>query len=542
MLSLQQKKEIFRLKRIKKIIRARKSFWEYQKNNSPNDFKDERTYLLCLSLALQSFYEEKPISYLASHPIEHHKKLDLSATTIPITFESEGQKTLITVDASDLDILIIEVPRRHHKSHTLINFECWVFGQNPKEIIVTAAHNANLANEFSQYVRDGIEEQRLKATNIIYADIFPRTKTKHGDRSKTRWSLDGNYLSYTGSGILYPPTGKGGSLGVFDDPVRSARDAFNEDYQNKLWTGYSTGWLPVLEGKKKHIFVMTPWTTDDPGSRIIADEDGTGQKVGVFNCTAYSESQGMLCEDILSKRSFDILQARMDPVIFSGNFLSKRIPNVGRMYTSFQFYDAQDLPKSFDEIFCYVDTADAGDDFLCSPLAGIINCKDEFGLPIKKAYMLDVLYTKEGLEITEQMMVDFLVKNNQRNKELFGNTSMKVKVESQTGGGYFASNIEKEIRKQHPKEKIFIEKFHQTENKNARINTNSHTVMKYIYFPKDWRSRNQHWAAYSNDMMRYMRIGKNEHDDSADATTGIAERINTEMTMLEALKMRKMVS
>jgi predicted phage terminase large subunit-like protein len=204
----------------------------------------------------------------------------------------------------------------------------------------------------------------------------------------------------------------------------------------------------------------------------------------------------------------------------------------GKLYTSFNFYTAEEQPETFDEMFCYIDTADMGSDFLCSPFGGIKYGKDAFGIPIKKAYILDVLYTQEGLEVTEEMMVDFLVQNNIQN-------SVNVKVESQAGGGYYATNVKNAIRANYPKEKIYIESFHQSENKNARINANSNTVMKYVYFPADWRTRNKHWTGFSEALMKYSKEGGNAHDDAPDAVSGLAEHINTEITMLEALSRRR---
>ena len=67
-----------------------------------------------------------------------------------------------------------------------------------------------------------------------------------------------------------------------------------------------------------------------------------------------------------------------------------------RLYTSFKTYS--ELPKDangklvFSKIQNYTDTADTGDDYLCSINYGVYN---------GEAYVLDVLYTKEGMEITE---------------------------------------------------------------------------------------------------------------------------------------------
>lgn len=527
-----RKEKLYWMLREKQIRKARHSFWEFQKVNSPQDFKDERTYLMILAICLQSFYQDRPVSYMSGIPISHHETLDLSACTIDIELEDVDGKTLITVDNSGVDILIVEVPPRHHKSHSLINFECWILGQDPKQICITASYNSNLANEFSQYVRDGIEQVRIKATDIIYPDVFPKTRTKFGDRSKERWALEGTYLSYTGAGILMGITGKGGNLIIIDDPIKGALEAFNENHLDKVWNSYANTWLQRLERPRKQILVMTPWIEGDPGDRIVKGAVDSKEIVKIFNCKAYTETQGMLCEDILDKRAFDILSSRLDPIILSGNYLCQRLGMAGKLYTNFNLYTKEEQPEHFDEIYVYVDTADKGTDFLCSPCAGIKYGKDEFGLRIKKAYLLDVLYTQEGLEITEGMMVDFLVQNNIQN-------GMTVKVESQTGGGYFAINVRKAIRSDYPKEKIFIESFHQTENKIARINANSHTVMKYFYYPADWRTRNEHWTKYSEAMMKYSKEGANANDDAPDATTGIAEHISTEMTMLEALKQRR---
>lgn len=529
---LERSKSLLKLRRIEKILEARESFWEFQKIISPDDFFDERTYLLLLALALQSFYENQPITYLADHPISHHERVDFSDSTIDYFFQDKGNKTLITVDVSDTDILIIEVPRRHHKSHTLINFETWILGKNPKNILATAAHNADLANEFSQYVRDGIEQVRLRAIDIIYEDIFPATMTKYGDRSKKRWALEGSYLSYTGAGIMTPIVGKGASFGFFDDVLKGPKEAFNQTHLEKLWTSYSTGWLPCLEKPRKQVFVMTPWVEDDPGARIQKEAKESGEVVKVFNCKAYTDEQGMLCEDILDKRSYDILKARMHPVIFEGNFNSRRIPMIGRLYTSFQTYKPEDLPSKFHEIYAYIDTADEGKDYLAAGVMGVLNTKDEFGIKLKKGYMLGVYVSQQGMEITEEATAKFLVDHHIQ-------SHMKVMVESNAGGRAFARNVKKILRERY-KEKsrgIQIEWFHQSDNKNARINAESHTVMKYLYMPANW---SELWPVYHDMMTRYMKDGENEFDDCQDMTTGLAERLNQELTMLEALKMKKL--
>lgn len=527
-------RRLLELERLDRIFEARESLWEFQKITAPQDYKEERTYLLILALCLQSFYQDKPIQYRSNLSIEQHQMLDLSDGNIEVGVESDGDGILFTVDLSGTDILIIEIPPRHHKSHSLIIFEDWIFGLNPKHIMITASHNSDLANEFSSYVRDGIEEQRMTPFDIIYSDVFPKTRTKYGDRSKKRWSLEGNFLSYAGSGIMTPVTGKGGKLLCVDDPLKGPLEAFNENHLEKLWMAYINGWLSRLEKPRKQIMVMTPWVLGDPADRTVKGAVDSGEVVKVLNMKAWSKDQGMLCEEILDKRAFDILKSRLDPVIFSGNYLSKRIASIGRLYPYFRTYEIVDLPEVFEEIFFYVDTADTGDDFLDAGIVGIVTREDDNGLAYKEAYMLDVYDTQEGLEITEPALAEFFARNynEQKERQRKQRVTLNGLFESNAGGRGVARNVIRELEENYPEEEknIYIEWFHQSENKLARINSESHTVMKYVIMPHDWEYR---WPSYHDKMVRHTKIGKNAFDDHADMTTGIAEHINVEKSILD---------
>ncbi len=532
-----EEREYLKNLRIERIFKARESLWEFQKITAPQDYKEERTYLLILALCLQSFYEDKPISYESYLPIEDHQTLDLSDGNIEVIKEQRESGTLFEVDLSGTDILIIEIPPRHHKSHSLIIFEDWIFGQDPKHIMITASHNADLANEFSSYVRDGIEEHRMSPIDIIYSDVFPKTRTKYGDRSKKRWSLEGNFLSYAGSGIMTPVTGKGGKLAIFDDPVKGPLEAFNENHLEKLWMAYTNGWLSRLEKPRKQILVMTPWVLDDPGDRTIKGAEESGEKIALLNMKAHSKDQGMLCEEILDKRAYNILEARLDPVIFSGNYKSKRIASIGRLYQRYRTYELDELPEIFEEIYSYTDTADEGTDYLCSIIAGIVTKKDDNDLEYKEAYFLDVYFTQDGMEITEPETADFLARNYRNEKERIGKARIDIEamIESNNGGRGFARNVERLLDDDYPEEfkNIVIEWFHQSENKRARIVSESNTVMKYCIFPHDWEYR---WPQYHEFMQKYLKDGKNAFDDHADCTTGIAEHINVEKSILDIFK------
>lgn len=50
----------------------------------------------------------------------------------------------------------------------------WVFGQNPKEKVMTGSYNETLSTTFSKAVRNGINTVKVDEKVIVYSDIFPR--------------------------------------------------------------------------------------------------------------------------------------------------------------------------------------------------------------------------------------------------------------------------------------------------------------------------------------------------------------------------------
>jgi len=137
------------------------------------------------------------------------------------------------------------------------------------------------------------------------------------------------------------------------------------------------------------------------------------------------------------------------------------------------------------------------------------------------------------MEKTEPMTVTFLIKNNIQKH-------MTVDVESNNGGRGFARTIKRLLSEDEKGKGVIVRWFHQSENKMARINNESNTIMKFFYFPADWQTRNKYWAEASASMLKYSKEGDNSHDDIQDAMTGVAEKkVNVEINMLDAVANRK---
>ncbi|MGO5010804.1 phage terminase large subunit [Niallia sp. Sow4_A1] len=477
-------KQELALQREMKLRMARKSFWEFCKVLEPDFYMDDRLYLKRICDTLQGLYEGTLYNSKLNKP---YKKL------------------------------MMNIPPRHGKSRTLVNFTKWLLGINNQNKIITASYNDDMATDFSRYCRDGIKETKNIPTDIIYSDVFPNTRIKDGNASVQTWALEGSFFSYKGVGIGGGVTGKGANILICDDLVKDIEVATNDDALDKIWKWYTGTFISRAESNAVEIMNMTRWANDDPCGKILQTEDA--DEWYILKMEAYDENTDtMLCEDVLSKERYFYLKRNTDPLAFMSNYHQEPIDVKGSLYKELHTYD--DIPTDsnghpdFEQIISYTDTADLGNDYLCSIVAGVRK---------GEAYILDVYYSKDGMEVTEP-----------NTAKLFHENKVDyAKIESNNGGRGFARNVERLLWENHKTRKPAIDWFHQSKNKKARILSNSHFVMKHVYFPHDW---NVKWKDFYKAITTYQKDKKNKNDDAADALTGIVEMVGTQRAQIKFFK------
>lgn len=446
---------------------SRRDFYEFCGLMSPSFYKEEREYLADLCNQLQDFYESK-----------------------------------------DDDVLVVNIPPRMGKSYTASHFAQWVFGVDPTAKVMTGSYNETLSTVFSKQVRNSIMEEKADKDRIVYNDIFPDTQIQRGDGAMNLWSLEGNYNNYLATSPTGTATGFGASLIIVDDLIKSAEEAFNATVLDKHWNWFTNTMLSRLEQNGKIIIIMTRWATNDLAGRILREMPELGYKVKHINMKAMQDDGTMLCEDILSKKEYLQKTGAMSQEIAMANYQQEPIDIKGRLYNEFKTYS--ELPTNIVRIAAYTDTADTGSDYLCTFIYG--ETKE------KEAYILDTIFTKEPMEITEPLLA----------KKLYDNQVNVSKIESNSGGRGFGRSVERILRDKYRSNTTKITYLHQTKNKEARILSNATWVMEHVYFPENWRNR---WKDLYEDLASYQKEGKNKHDDAADSITGIAESMQTGVTM-----------
>lgn len=413
--------------------------------------------------------------------------------------------------------LIVSVPPQHGKSvgaTTLL--PAYMLGLDPDMRIAIASYSGTLASKFNRRVQRIIESRE-------YGSIFPDTTIKRGTKPSgyIRTSDEVEIIDHKGELIS---VGREGSLTgnrvdcfILDDLYKDAMEAQSPVVRENCWEWYTSVVRTRMHNSSRELIVFTRWHEEDligvlgrtePFRELHSwsDIDAVGDNEWlVLNFEALKSSpatdidpraegealwpEQQSCELLLSKR-------RLDPVRFEAMYQGHPSSKEGLLYGD-GFREYSMLPRDVVARSNYTDTADTGDDYLCS----IDYVVDTDGV----IYVTDVVYSRESMEHTERLVAAMLKREGIR----------QANIESNNGGRGFARSLQRLV----PATKI--EWFHQSANKEARILSNSATVLHTVRMPEDWCVR---WPEFYAHLTTYKRLFRaNRHDDAADALTGIVE-------------------
>lgn len=150
-------------------------------------------------------------------------------------------------------------------------FPAWCLGKNPDTKIVGCSYSADLVQQFSRSIQRTIDSEE-------YQKLFPDTYLNGSNlRTTSRGYLRNVDLFETvGHRGFYKAVGVGGSLtgtpvdiGIIDDPVKDAMEAYSQTYRDRVWEWYTSVFLTRLHNDSKQLLIMTRWHSDDLAGRLL---------------------------------------------------------------------------------------------------------------------------------------------------------------------------------------------------------------------------------------------------------------------------------
>lgn len=152
------------------------------------------------------------------------------------------------------DVLNISMPTRFGKSLLSTSLSTWLLTKvSPRYRILRASYAADLAESFSEQVRDQVEE--------YYYTKFHGKFTKG---TRARWKVVGvPEDTHAGCGIAGGITGFGFDVAIVDDTAKNMLEATSAAYSRQLQVFKESVLLGRLEGRRKILNVGTRWTVND---------------------------------------------------------------------------------------------------------------------------------------------------------------------------------------------------------------------------------------------------------------------------------------
>lgn len=423
--------------------------------------------------------------------------------------------------------LIITIPPQHGKSTgSTMYLIAFLFGLFPDLRIAISSYSTPITQRFNRSIQRIMDtpEYREIFPNVHLGDSNVVTVTNNALRNASEFEImdsdgkiKGKLMSVGRGGAL---TSQTVDIWIGDDLYKDYAEGNSPVMRDSVWEWYVS--VPLSRQPKQKLKVFTRWHEDDSIGRIESKEkvitvnsmddihnalEEFGEDVWIkinFEAIKASEKTEFdqrekgeaLWEAMRPLRKLEKIRA-LNPEQFNCLYQGDPISQEGRLYKPFKTYS--ELPTGIKKN--KTDTADKGDDYLNS----ICYNEDWQGY----CYVTDVLYTQEPMEITEPATAQLLIDND---------TSV-ADVESNNGGRGFARKIDELTPP-----KITVTWYHQSDNKESRIFSNSATVNKMIIFPENWHVK---WPTFYDHVTKYKKIFKaNKYDDAADVLTSMVEKMN----------------
>ena len=252
------------------------------------------------------------------------------------------------------DVLNISMPTRFGKSLLASSASVWMLLRDPAMRILRASYSAELAEMFSQQVRNQYED--------FCAKIGLNSPT-NGTRGRW-WIGDGNQLSHAGVGIGGTITGFGFDVAIVDDTAKDMAEAMSRARQNQLTVFKESVLLGRLEGCRKILNVGTRWTVTDWFSLWPDAEE--------YVLPAMVDGRSV-CEAWKTTEELNRERARVSDGVWQAQYM-QRPTEQGyiRVFEDWPFERVQFRNQKFIEFFTVTDPSKGrGGDFFVTLLAGV---------------------------------------------------------------------------------------------------------------------------------------------------------------------------
>lgn len=279
--------------------------------------------------------------------------------------------------------LIINMPPRHAKSHTVAHFIAWYLDNCPTLRNAYATYSDDLSLDMSKLVR--------KAYSANGGGFEAGSNAVHDWRT----AEGGGMVATTVRGILTgkPVTG----VAVVDDPHKDRAEAESGRIRENVWEWFRTVVYSRLEPGASCIVIQTRWHTDDLSGRLLRGETGDDWELVELPAIADEDTdhESALWPEQFPLEQLHKIKKTQGAYNWSALYQQRPRPRGGRVFNSPSRFELENF--RFDGLFLRIGvdpaaSAKTSADYSVGLLLGTKGVGDD-----ARGYVIDVLRVQEEI-------------------------------------------------------------------------------------------------------------------------------------------------
>lgn len=210
-------------------------------------------------------------------------------------------------------------------------------GKDPTMSVISASATAQLAEEFGREVRNCI-------AGTAYRALYPQTKLAEDSQAKGRWNTEagGGYYAVGIGGALM---GRGGELGIIDDPFATWEDGQSQLARDRVWDWYSGTFYNRIRPGGAIVVIQHRMHEDDLVGRLLGQQAAGGDRWEVVEIPADLDDPPWV--ERYDRAALERIKANSGPLKWSSLYLQNPEPAEGSFFRREWFwrYDPTKLPS-----------------------------------------------------------------------------------------------------------------------------------------------------------------------------------------------------
>ena len=404
----------------------------------------------------------------------------------------------------------LSLPPRVGKSTLCIFFMSWIMGKRTGSHNAMGGHSGVLANGFYQELCNLIETDEY-----VFTEIFPQgiIQKKSADRLSINLGAPDRFPTITCLGIDGTWTGAvdishDGYLYV-DDLVRDRAHSLSPSRLEGTYQEYLNKMVDRKNDGARELMVGTRWNVLDPLGRIERENKGNPayrfRKIPALNSDGESNFQYDVAG--FSTEFYQEQRARLDANEWQAKYMQTPFVREGLLFPpeELRYYNGV-LPEGDYRNVSACDVAWGGGDSLSMPIGREYDNGD--------VYIYDWVFSRGTKEDTLPVVT----------AKIISNEIGQINFEANNGGEMYCKYVSDRLKEKHypcscthtkaPGNMAKVEKIIQYSGDIKR---------RFIFLDPEHQSKEYHEAM--EEMLYFVQIGKNEHDDAPDSLAQLARFI-----------------